>query len=473
MFVLRTLALGMVTSVLAISTSGVVAAQEEQRSPVPDEASRKRASSLVKEVYGDRYAKAKTLDERLALAEELLRAASEPATDPASRYVLLSAARSLATEAGDGLMALATVDELGKQFQIDVAQMKCASVKDLMKTARLPLQKVFLAVSCHDLICDAVRGDDFETAKRLSQYGLTLSRGARHEALTRHMTASKKLILEAEQALSGVKPAMEVLADAPADERANLAVGQYLCFVKGDWQRGLPMLALGGEAQLSPLAEKELRKIDSPDASLAQADAWWDLAQAREGSAREHLLKHAAAWYQQALPSLAALSKARAEKRMKEIQKETAPGILWLADLEPEHITVLGPRLVPASPEEAVVAIRKSFTVSGVPSRHGLWAHPSYPRRPSRLVFNVYGAYSSLTGVATLADSAKRSGGSLTFEAKGEGKTLWRSKGLASRDDSQWFSVNTSGVEQLELIVHCPGTNHNAHAVWFEPFLVR
>lgn len=463
----------MVATTLALHSSGILAAAKPDRAPIPDEASRNKASSVIKEVHAERYEKAKSPSERLALAEDLVRSALEPACDTASRYVLLRAAKSVATGVGDAAMTLAAVDELGKHFEVDVAELRCAAVKDLLSTARSPLQRVLLAARCHDMIREALRADSFEAAKQLNQYAISLSRRARHEGLVRQMMACKKRIAEAEASLWKVKPAMEVLAKDPGDQGANLAVGHYLCFVKGDWRRGLPMLALGGDRQLAPLAEKELRGISSPDACLAHADAWWDLADREKGSARWQLLRHAGAWYRRALPSLSALSKARAEKRVREAQQETAPEILWLAQLEPEHITVLGPRIVPASPEEAVVAIRNSFSVNGVRAKHGLWAHPSYPGQPSRLVFDLFGAYSSLSGVATLADDVDRSATSLTFEVKGDGRSLWRSKGVASRDDSQWFNLNTSGVEKLELIVHCPGTNDRAHAVWFEPFLVR
>ena len=48
---------------------------------------------------------------------------------------------------------------------------------------------------------------------------------------------------------------LPVLEKQPGDPTANLAAGRYYCFVKGDWEMGIPMLALGSETALKELAE--------------------------------------------------------------------------------------------------------------------------------------------------------------------------------------------------------------------------
>ncbi len=88
-------------------------------------------------------------------------------------------------------------------------------------------------------------------------------------------------------------------------------------------------------------------------------------------------------------------------------------------------------------------------------------------------MFDIGGAYKTLSGVATLSDTSKGTSAAVGFEIKGDGKSLWQSKSFRTRNDSQWFNVNVTGVTKLELIVHCPGTNDMAHTVWFEPFLIR
>ena len=66
---------------------------------------------------------------------------------------------------------------------------------------------------------------------------------------------SKELVQQARKAKQDVdqlassaaelKRAQATLADKPDDPSANLMVGRQVCFVQGDWSRGLPMLAPG------------------------------------------------------------------------------------------------------------------------------------------------------------------------------------------------------------------------------------
>ena len=50
----------------------------------------------------------------------------------------------------------------------------------------------------------------------------------------------------------------EKLKTNPDDPQANLALGRYRCFAKGDWEAGLPLLAKSGDAALASLAKKAL-----------------------------------------------------------------------------------------------------------------------------------------------------------------------------------------------------------------------
>ena len=42
------------------------------------------------------------------------------------------------------------------------------------------------------------------------------------------------------------KESLATLEKEPADPKANLAVGRYLCFFKGNWDQGLPKLRWAG-----------------------------------------------------------------------------------------------------------------------------------------------------------------------------------------------------------------------------------
>ena len=117
-----------------------------------------------------------------------------------------------------------------------------------------------------------------------------------------------------------MKEAAAVLDKKPDDAAANLTVGKYYCFQKGDWEKGLPMLALGQDETLKAVAAQEIAGVTKPDDQVKVGDAWWDLAEKEQGRVQATLRGRANYWYQQALPELSGLAKAKLEKRIKEYE---------------------------------------------------------------------------------------------------------------------------------------------------------
>ncbi len=58
------------------------------------------------------------------------------------------------------------------------------------------------------------------------------------------------------------------------DPGANLTAGKYTCFSKGDWKKGLSMLAVGGDPLLRALAERDLKGPATPEEKASLGDAW-------------------------------------------------------------------------------------------------------------------------------------------------------------------------------------------------------
>ncbi len=135
------------------------------------------------------------------------------------------------------------------------------------------------------------------------------------------------------EACAKVKAANETLEKNPTDPQANLAVGKHLCFVKGDWEQGVPMLALCGDAGLKAAAEKDIAAADKDadknfKAKLSAGDAWWDLSEKEEGLVREQMRQRAVGWYRQAQPLATGLAAVKIEKRIHEAEQAmaSAPG---------------------------------------------------------------------------------------------------------------------------------------------------
>jgi hypothetical protein len=100
------------------------------------------------------------------------------------------------------------------------------------------------------------------------------------------------------------------------DSSACLAAGRYYCFLKGEWEKGLPMLARSQDPKLRPLALKELAAEQTPASEMEIGQGWSRLAEREIGKIRENLKKRALKWLESAVPGLSGISKAEIENKI-------------------------------------------------------------------------------------------------------------------------------------------------------------
>ena len=129
----------------------------------------------------------------------------------------------------------------------------------------------------------------------------------------------EKLIVRLQLISQAQKVEKELIArlDAsPTDPDANLALGKLYCFQQGNWEKGISMLALGNDADIKPIAEKDLEAPTSAADQLLLADRWWTLAQAQQEPFKGAMLSRAGHWYRSAQPKLTGLLREKAGKRL-------------------------------------------------------------------------------------------------------------------------------------------------------------
>jgi hypothetical protein len=117
-----------------------------------------------------------------------------------------------------------------------------------------------------------------------------------------------------------ISKAQKVLEENPTDPEAALAVGRFLCFVKGSWEAGLVYLAVGKDQALSRLAMNDLgtQPLESSKGSpltgaviefgedaapeLVKGDQWWTEAGKHQGVVEKiNIYNRAAYWYRLAV----------------------------------------------------------------------------------------------------------------------------------------------------------------------------
>lgn len=320
--------------VLAI---GLVAPQEK-RLPMPEAAQIREAEKTVKDLFKAEYAK-KTAGDRSALAKLLLQAAAGQ-SNPAEKWVCLAQAQELATQAIDWDLAYEAVHQTTLAFEVDGPGLKFAFLAQAAKAARTPEEAVKAAERYLKLADDYLRQDALESAEKAVAAAQPLAKKSANVPLAAQVTAKARELADVRSGLDKSKKAREALAKNGDDPAANLEYGLFLCFVRGQWDKGLPHLARGTEG---PYRTAATRDLGAPEAAAEQAavgDLWWDLAEKETPANKPAARTRAMHWYDKALGGLEGLSKVRAEKRLTEAEVGLRGSIDLLRLIDPSKDSV-------------------------------------------------------------------------------------------------------------------------------------
>lgn len=293
-------------------------APRERQLPVPDAQSLANARTLAAQIYQDAYKRSRTAAQRQALARKILGEASKSIDDPPSHYVLLEIAMKMAIESADTTTALAAADQLVQRFDVDPLDLKYQMLTELVHHKRDRSGSAPLAASAHQLLQLALERDDFDKAETLCQIELAETSKLGDARRIRALHDEQDRIDVARSAYSKLRRILETghREDSP---EANLEAGKYYCLIKGDWERGLPLLAKSGNARLEEIATLESRHPTVAGDQIKLADRWWALAEDSPNGGKGAKLR-ASYWYEQAAKQLPhGLLKIKAEMRVRQV----------------------------------------------------------------------------------------------------------------------------------------------------------
>lgn len=276
---------------------------------------------MLREIFG-RDMDSRDAEVQTRIAQKLLKQANDPNNDATSRYVALHQAAVFAARSGDAPTAMSALDQMEKQYRAQTAAIRLQVLAHAQRAARAPEEHAQVAQSFANLVFVAISEDDFEVANQAVRNATSSGSRSRNRDLITQLRQLTPLVRDAEQRYRAVRVAFGTLESNPDDPQANLAVGRYLCFVKADWDAGLPHLARGGDTGLSAAAQTDLANPSQEESMIALADAWYDLSEKEdEEQAKAALLLRAGQYYAKALPTLGGFAKARAERRIEEAEK--------------------------------------------------------------------------------------------------------------------------------------------------------
>ena len=293
------------------------------------------ARKVMLEIYQEELSKARKPEEKIKVAERLFKQAMETRDDPVAKYVLLQKARDVACDAGAWIPATQVVNEMASFYQVErltltAITLEKANAPPAGAPTNLALQQ---AVS---LLDEALAVDDFGAAQKYMNLVNTLRRTAVDGMVLFSAQEAAKEYREVSAAYEKAKPAFEKLAANPDDADAKSIVGKYLCVYRKQWRKGISLLAEGNDPALKAVAALELDADDRGNLVKA-ADAWMLLAD-KESDAylKEAYRLRALHWYQEALPGLDGLSRARVTKSLEGMGSSHGLAVEFFADLELE-----------------------------------------------------------------------------------------------------------------------------------------
>jgi tetratricopeptide (TPR) repeat protein len=294
---------------------------QRERMPLPDPLSLKTARDLVREIYEDDYESAKADRDRAQLADRLLQRAEQVSGDHAGQYVLLEIAMNIATQVGNSTTALSALQKLVSRYQVDELVVSSDVLTQLAKSDRSRTGVTAVLDRCERLVDMALRQDHFDKAENLCTLALGAARQLDDREKMADLAERRKEIDEARDAYQTVQKALVSVTNAD-DPATCLEAGRYYCFVKTDWEVGLPLLLKGSDPRLRELAEADMRLPTIAGEQLELGDGWWELGE-RDKAHRKALHMRAAHWYAQAVKTLpSGLFRVKAEMRVQQVKRE-------------------------------------------------------------------------------------------------------------------------------------------------------
>jgi WD40 repeat protein len=319
---LTTLALAVLGLIVVI---GPTLSQQETRQggqqPLPDKAVLAKKEKTLTTMFKEELTKAKT-DAQAGrdLADLLLREAKLTHEDPALRYIALIYARDLAAQAGDTAVALAAIEELAKYYTVDTLVMKTAMLNLAAQKATTKEDSVAIAEQALQLIDEALANDNYQVAQDLIKAAEDAATKSKMLQLVARVEKSGAEVEQGKKEFARMSKFVDMLAKNPDDVGANREMGVYFCLVKGNWDKGLPLLVKGQDKDYLALAKRDLANPKETLEQLDIGDEYYRLAEAEKALTHKNLLKRSYYWYVKCLPNLGSgLNKLRVEKRVDQI----------------------------------------------------------------------------------------------------------------------------------------------------------
>jgi hypothetical protein len=298
----------------SVADSGATRPAVELVAP-PPAAEQERIGKEIHELFAAELGAASS-ERRRAAAQKLIDESDRKTIDDATRFVLLSDARDIALAGGDFQESWNAVSELEEHFTVDGPAMKLELLQRFRK-GKGSTDSARVASNCAlELASEYAAVDKYPDAERALSLADALAAQSRDRYAIDLAKKRANEIRWTESRYRSAMTALKALTNNHKDPDANLTVGQFYCFAKHEWPRGLPYLSRGADHTLAKLASEDLGAPATGAAQLNLANEWWTAAERSPEPIKSSMILRALEWYGRAQAGLTGLQQEIATKRI-------------------------------------------------------------------------------------------------------------------------------------------------------------
>jgi hypothetical protein len=228
------------------------------KTPLPAAAEIAAAKKLAADVYKSEYEAVKTPTDQKKLADKILANAKQSKAGSVDQIAMFEISRNMAVKIGDIDGALASVRLPAEIFQIDQIDLTRKVLMEIAPLVKTIPERQLLLRYLTVAYFEAVDQDQIDNAAELIELIRNTASRANLPDASKQWTRRQETLTIRHEAQRRMRQAITTLETKPTDAAANTTCGEYICFYQRDWDRGLPMLALGAASSLKKLAALEL-----------------------------------------------------------------------------------------------------------------------------------------------------------------------------------------------------------------------
>jgi hypothetical protein len=293
-----------------------------KKAMIPDDRELQQAREKLRAVFQNEWQAAKEPRQLVELADKLLELAADTNERPAARYAMIDEAQKLAAQGGDLRKALSIIDDLSRQFDVNLPVLKASAVELSSEAARSIADRRRIAESATQVAEEMVEAGRFDLAGEVIQVAVVQAGRAKDAELGKLAREIRDDVALSKRFWNGAQEARDQLASDPDRADLHLRYGRFLCFRQRNWELGLPHLAKGSHPELAAIARLELEEPASAERQMALGTAWAEAATSVDAHERAPVLLRGRDWLRKAESQLAGLTRAEVEKRIKEIDAD-------------------------------------------------------------------------------------------------------------------------------------------------------